>query len=386
MGQWLRRARHEGHERNTLLLIAKSTLAATVAWIISHSLLQAAAPAFAPFSAVLMIQVTIYQSVAQSVRYLGAVGAGVAVQGLIGFLAGPGLVTFAVVTMVALVIGRWPRLGSQGSQVVTAAFFAFAMYVTATSTLERASQLGWILLLVLIGCTIGVLVNLVVVPPMRFRSAEHGVRALAHAMCDLLSDMHPPLREGDLDQERTGQWRRRASRLDSTVAQAHSSVRTAEESTYYNPRRFLLRRGIPTFSGYAGAVEALDRITYQLAAVTRTLDKAASSDGERPGNSEFLGRYADFLAALAEITAKLSELDENSLAEQTEELTSLARQSREYANLLTEDAEGHESVRVSVTGRSSPYATLLVEASRLQEEFEHACDLLKRSVEQDPSQ
>ncbi|MDT0304803.1 aromatic acid exporter family protein [Streptomonospora wellingtoniae] len=385
MGQWIRRARREGHERNTLLLIGKSTLAATIAWVVSYNVLQAAAPAFAPFSAVLMIQVTIYQSIAQSVRYLGAVGAGVAVQGLIGFLAGPGLVTFAVVTMVALVIGRWPRLGSQGSQVVTAAFFAFAMYVMATSTVERATQLGSILLLVLIGCAIGVLVNLVVVPPMRFRSAEHGVRSLAHAVCDLLSDMHPPLREGELIQERTGQWRQRASRLDSTVAQAHSAVRTAEESVYYNPRRFLLRRRIPTFSGYVGAVQALDRISYQLASVTRTLDQAASSQEGRPESPGFLERYADFLAALAEITAKLSELDEKHIAEQVEELTSRAGQSREYASRLSEGDEGDEGVTVSVTGGSSPYATLLVEASRLQEEFEHACDLLKRSVEQERS-
>ncbi|MDT0302470.1 FUSC family protein [Streptomonospora wellingtoniae] len=376
--QWLRRARSDGHERHTLLMIAKSTLAATIAWGISYSLLSAQSPAFAPFSAVLMIQVTVYQSFSQALRYLGAVAAGVAVQGVVGFLAGPNLATFVLVAAIALAIGRWPRLGSQGSQVVTAAFFAFALYITATSMTERAAQLGSIILLVAIGCTVGVLVNVLVAPPMRFRSAEYGVRALAHALCELLSDMHPALREGQLDTDRTRQWRERANRMQGTVAQARSAVRTAEESVYYNPRKLLNRRHRRhTFTGYAGVVDALERVSYQLAAVTRTLDMAVSETGAGPQRTEFLGLYADLLAALAEITDELGEVEEDRLVEQARHLCGLSDQARDYAQRL---AEGAEDITFVVTDRSSPYGTLLVEAARLQEEVRHTCDLLQRSV------
>lgn len=380
--QWLRRARSEGYERSTLLLIAKSTLAATLAWIVSYNVLTSPAPAFAPFSAMLMIQVTIYQSIAQSLRYLAAVSAGVAVQGFIGFVAGAGVATFAAVTLIALVIGRWPRLGSQGSQVVTAAFFSFAIYVSAGDTLQGAAQLGQILLLVLIGCGIGVLVNLVVMPPMRFRSAEHGVRSLAHAMCDLLSDMHPPLREGDLGQERTGQWRYRASRMGTTVAEAQSAVRTAQESVYYNPLRLLRRRRSPSFSGYAGVVDALDRVSYQLASATRALDQSVSHTREGPQRTEFLGLFADFLASLAEITAELSEVDEDRLVEQAERLSSLTQRSGHCENRLSERAE---DIKLIITDRTSPYGILLVEVSRLQEEFEYTAELLQDSVNRELS-
>lgn len=232
--------------------------------------------------------------------------------------------------------------------------------------------------MVLIGCGIGVLVNLVVMPPMRFRSAEYGVRSLSHAMCGLLSDMHPPLREGDLDQERTGQWRYRANRLGTTVAQAQSAVRTAKESVYYNPGRLLRRRRSPSFSGYASVVDALDRISYQLASVTRTLDQSAPHTREGPQRTEFLRLYADFLAALAEIAEAFSEVDEDRLVEQARHLDSLTEQSGEYEKRLSERAEHIELV---VTDGSSPYGILLVEAGRLQEEFEYTTGLLHRSVD-----
>ncbi|MEU8682879.1 hypothetical protein [Streptomyces sp. NPDC048611] len=41
--------------------------------------------------------------------------------------------------------------------------------------------------------------NVTVLPPLRYRSAEHGIRTLAHALCDLVSDVCPALRERGLD-------------------------------------------------------------------------------------------------------------------------------------------------------------------------------------------
>ncbi|MGX9225408.1 FUSC family protein [Streptomyces albus] len=130
MRQWLTRAKGSaGYERHTLELIGKSALAATVAWFVAHDLMAARSPAFAPFSAVLMMQVTVYRSLLQSLRYLGAVVAGVAIQAALGFLAGPDLLTFALVALIAMVIGRWRRLGTQGGQVATAAFVLRLLHV-----------------------------------------------------------------------------------------------------------------------------------------------------------------------------------------------------------------------------------------------------------------
>lgn len=395
--QWLRRALgDDSHERHTLLLIAKSTLAAVVSWVIAHDVMKAVSPAFAPFSAVLIMQVTVYRSALQALRYVGAVSTGVALQGVIGYLAGPDLLTFALVGLAAMAIGRWSALGSQGTQVATAAFFAFSTYVSATSDSERWSQLGQIVLLVLIGCGVGVLVNVLVLPPMRYRSAESGIHTLAHSLCNLVGDMYPALQEGVLEAERTEHWRRRASQLGPIADQAQSAVRTAWESTYYNPRRLLRRhRHHTTFSGYHAVIDALERVSYQLGSMARSLDQAEQAEQAGQGDRddgidaatgdardteehrEFLRGYGDLLASLAHITDLFSKLDEERIADQAPELCSAAETAQQNRSRLEQDTEDSG---LPVADPSAPYGILLAEAVRLMDELQHTCDVLQQAV------
>lgn len=382
--QWFRRAAEsDGHERHALALIVKSTLAATASWFVSHDLMAAQSPAFAPFSALLIMQVTVYQSLLQSLRYVGAVAAGVLLQGALGFVVGPTLLAFALVALVALVIGRWRPLGSQGSQVATAAFFAFSMYVSATGESERWSQLGQIIVLVLIGCGVGVVVNLVVLPPMRYRSAEYGVRTLAQSLLDLVGDMYPALQEGELDEERTQHWRERAAHLGSITAQAQASVHTAWESTFYNPRRLLRRHRYPTtFTGYQAVVDALERVSYQVASMTRSLDQRNDAGGSA-GHRDFLRGYGDFLAALTDLTELLARLDESRLEQQSEELRAAAEEAQRRRDRLEEDTRAGP---LPLDDPARPYGILLAEATRLMDDFRHTCDVLADNIRESPRQ
>lgn len=373
--QWVGRAGADSHERHTLALIGKSALAATIAWVVAHDWMQAQSPAFAPFSAVLIMQVTVYQSVVQSLRYVGAVAAGVALQLLLGHLAGPGLVTFVLVALAAMLIGRWRHLGSQGSQVVTAAFFAFSTYVSASTGLERVTQLGQIILLVVIGCGAGLLVNLLIMPPLRYRSAEHGIHTLAHSLCDLISDVYPALREGMLDEERTSHWRQRAAQLGPMVAQAQSSVHTARESVYFNPRRMFRRHSHHTeFSGYQAIIDALERVTYQVGSMTRSLNQWHGNENPR----EFTTHYGDFLAAIAEIMQTFSEIEEDRLGEQARQLCSLAEEAQEKYHDLANYTDD-----LPLDDPSRPYGILLAEATRLMDEAQHTCDVLQHAVDEE---
>lgn len=377
--QWWQRARgSSGHERRTLELIGKSALAATLSWFVAHDLLVAQSPAFAPFSAVLMIQVTVYQSILQSLRYVAAVCAGVVVQAVLGFLAGPDLLTFLLVAVIAMAIGRWRRLGTQGSQVVTAAFFAFSTYAASTGNLHRLEQLGLIVLLVLIGCAIGVLVNVTLFPPMRYQGAEEGVRVLAHALCDLLGDIHPALRECDLDEERTQHWRTRASQLDSIVDQARSSLHTATESRYYNPRRLLPGHRDRDFTGYQQIVEGLERVAHQVVSMARTLDQWPGEEAGEECDS-FLHDYADLLEALGRITQQLSEVDERKLPEQAREMCRAVDAAQEKRDALV--SRTRES-NLALGDPSRPYGILLAEGVRLMDEAQHTCDVLQHTVDE----
>ncbi|MFF2183841.1 aromatic acid exporter family protein [Streptomyces sp. NPDC058155] len=376
-GQWLRRARDgAGDERRSLLLTAKSVLAATVAWVIAYYLLDATSPAFAPFSAVLLMHVTIYRSLAQALRYVGAVTAGVLVQAGLVYLAGPDLFTFVLVALIALFIGRWPALGPQGNQVATAAFFAFSTYTSAGDERDTALQLGQIILLVFIGAVVAVVVNGTIVPPLRYRGAEYGIHLLADAMSDLLEDIGPALGDGRADREHTARWRSRAEGIGASIDQARTDLRTAEESLLYNPLRLFGSRRTrkhtrATFHGYAAVLSALERALYQLASLTRSLDQWRKEEHEYH-YGPFLTRYGAFLDALAEITRLLGSLDEDALG-QGQQLYGLVARARRRRREMTEEAE-HRSLPLMDPTR--PYGVLVVEATRLMEELEHTTDVL----------
>ncbi|MCK7624956.1 aromatic acid exporter family protein [Streptomyces sp. RS10V-4] len=378
--QWFQRARGPGHERHTLLVLGKSTLAATVAWFLAYDVFAARSPAFAPFSAVLTMQVTVYRSLLDSLRYVAAVAAGVAVQAALGFLVGPDLLTFALVALVALVIGRWPALVPQGSQVATAAFFAFSTYVQATSAAGKATQLGQIILLVLVGCGVGVLINLLVVPPLHYRRAEHGIRTLAHGLCDLIGDLHPALREGELDAERIRHWRARAERSETLISQARSGLSTARESLYYNPRRLFRRhrvRGGTGFEGYRAVLEALERALHQMTSLIRSLGRW-ETDREASLPSPFLHSYADFLASVGRITQVLAGLDEDRLSQQAREVGELTDEAWECCRRVSAEAEASG---LPLADPALPYGVLVVESARLMEELQHTGDVLRRYTE-----
>ncbi|MGY0488487.1 FUSC family protein [Streptomyces sp. WG-D5] len=378
-GQWWKRAwRSSGHERATVLFVVKCALAATLAWWVSHDLMNATSPAFAPFSAVLTMNATIYTSVWQSLRYTGAVTVGVAVQAAIGFTAGPDLFAFVVVALVALCVAQWPALGEQRSQVPTAAFFAFSTYASATSTGQSASQLGQIILLVVIGCGIGLVVNLCIAPPLRYRSAEHGLRILAAEIETLLDDMAEGLCTGGVDEDRAEEWRTAGGRLQNAVEQARSGLDMAENSVPLNPRRLLpAHRGYLGFGRYRDTLDALERAVYQLASLTRSLGRWRETD-DTYTYAPVLEKYADFTRRLRDIAHVVAEIDSDTLDEQADEMCRLANTAQEARERIVESAREHE---LPLADSTRPYGVLVVEATRLMEEFQHTCDVLKATAD-----
>ncbi|MDT0381546.1 aromatic acid exporter family protein [Streptomyces sp. DSM 42041] len=367
-----------GPERDSVVIVLKCTLAAWLAWLVSYDLMGAETAAFAPFSAVLMMQVTVYQSVVQSLRYVAAVGAGVALQALLGFFIGPDLLTFAVVSLTALAIGRWPALGAQGTQVATAAFFAFSTYLAATTVGDRIAQLGQLVVLVLIGSGIGVLVNLLVLPPMRYRSAEYGVRRVADVLAATLEEIGPALRRDELDTDRSGHWRAQAAGVGRTVSQARTGLDTARESRHFNLRRLLRRnRQSHGFRGYESVLDALERVQHQLASLVRALDRIAEAE-TGPRHRTFLGRYADCADALAAPARLLAGVEETRLPAQIQELRSRLRQAETAADRL-DDAAAHLDISLA-RGGGPPYGVLLLEAHRLLEEFQYTTEVLADSL------
>lgn len=354
---------YHGPDRDALLLILKSAVAATVAWLLADVVLQAPSATFAPFSALLMVQVTVSQSLDQSMRYALAVTSGVVLAGLLSPLLGPTIVTFAILMLVALMIGRWRRLGRQGPQVAVAALFAYSSFVQAGGGLASTVQLLSIAGLVLLGCLIGVVTNLAIVPPLRYRSAETAVRSLSQSLSDLQSDLGQGLAEGVPDRDLADDWHRRANEFAPFVSQARDAVDHAAETMRLNPRRLWMRD--TSFQGYRAIINGMERATEQLSSITRGLTYASNqqSTTDQEGFIQAYSRVLDVGADGARVLGELHSSEDLHSDEQLQDVVSRGRSA--YEDIATraqgEDLDSADSWPI--------YGALQTDAHRLVEEF-----------------
>lgn len=357
---------HAGPDRDVLLLILKSVIAATVAWVLANNLLGATSATFAPFTALLMVQATISQSLDQSARYAGAMVFGVVLAGLLTPLLGAATVTFSVLMLVALVLGRWRKLGQQGPQVGVAALFAYSSFTHSGAPAASFLQLVSIAGLVLLGCGIGVVTNIVIAPPMRYRSAQHGISALARSLCDLLTDAANRIAEGVPDQERADALRHRADQFPDLVAQTRSAVEHAAEATRFNPRRLFLRRAA-SFEGHRAIIDALERATEQVRSAMRGLTHASSASiSQQRTHEQFLATYSNVLRKAAEAARVIGKLHNAEDTERADELEAAVDRARRACSELAEQTEGQQLDR---PGQWPVYGALQTDAHRLVEEF-----------------
>lgn len=371
---------HPGAERDALLTIVKSVLAATAAWLIANDALGAPSATFAPFTALLMVQATISQSLDQAVRYAAAMVFGVVLTGVVVPSVGAAAWTFAGLILIALVFGRWRKLGQQGPQVGVAALFAYSTFSQSGGSTTSYVQLVSIAGLVVLGCALGVLTNLLIVPPMRYRSAEYGINALARSLHDLLTDLSEGLRDGVPDRDQAEAWQHRADQLPNTVSQARATVEHAAETMRFNPRRLFLR-GSSSFAGHRTIVNALEHAAEQLRSATQVLTHAANTDGaqNQAQHHEFLASYAEVLATAAEAARALGELHS---VEDTERLADIDE-------ATTRAGQAYSDLAGRITGRELDdpdqwpvYGPLQTDAHRLVEEFVQARHTLGKLVDQ----
>ncbi|MFJ5811299.1 aromatic acid exporter family protein [Streptomyces sp. NPDC093093] len=106
-----------GRERDALLLGAKTVIAAMIAWVLARYLLPPTVSTFAPFTALVALQATVYRSVRDSAQYLVAMAAGAALAATLAAVLGVHGWTFGLLTLIALCVGRIRRFGHQGTQV-----------------------------------------------------------------------------------------------------------------------------------------------------------------------------------------------------------------------------------------------------------------------------
>jgi hypothetical protein len=206
-------------------------------------------------------------------------GLGVLLSYLIGAFLGVELWTFALALLVGLVASRLWWIRDEGIAIATTAVF-----VLGSGFGEQAPLLTDRLVEVGVGVAFGILVNVLVVPPLRDAQASRYVDRINQLMGELLVDMSEELTRS-WDTEHAEHWGRRIAEMQEMIGSAWQSVRFARESTWANPRSHRLAPGRRGHSEnrpaeYREILERVDEGIAHMRNLTRTLREASYAHGE----------------------------------------------------------------------------------------------------------
>ncbi|MFE2571578.1 FUSC family protein [Streptomyces mirabilis] len=279
-----------GRERDLMVQAGKATLAACMAWAVAGWWLQAPMAFVAPWVAVVLVESTVYRSLAHGLQQLAAIAVGTVVATGVALMLDSTMVTMAVVLPAVLLLAQWQRLGSQGIYAATGALFVLTngQVSLATSGARIAEAV--------FGAVVGVTVNALIRPPVYLRDTRAALQDASCEAQEILEAVAEGLDGGEWDSHAAGEWHERALRLGRLVGQARSAIGWSRESMRGNHRGRGAGAVSPPGKADDDALAVLDDVAVHTAGVTRIVLEIASHNGKaaRPG-PQITGPYADFL-------------------------------------------------------------------------------------------
>lgn len=287
--------------RTDLLQILKATLATGVAWVVAAHVLELQQAFLAPWLALLTVHATVYRTVWRGSQAVLASGLGlvvsyVAVQ-LLGYdlVATPALV---VSVLVGLLLARAFLARDEGVAVATTALFV----ITAGYGSHQAAEemmLSHRFLDTLVGVATGLLVNLLVAPPLDDRVVDSATTDVTRRLGQLLVRMAEDLR-GDVDEGVSQEWLEATRDLDDSLDRAQQHLAFTRESRWANPLRHRSRRTADPDHAEAVIYRLEDGIA-QARAVARIVHESVVAAEE--WNPEFRRRWTDVLERVGQRVA-----------------------------------------------------------------------------------
>lgn len=315
----------------------RSTAAATLAYVAALGLSSEPAPLTAPLTALLVVQVTLYSTLTTSIRRVNSVVAGVVIA--IGFSELVGLTwwSLGLIILASLVVGRLVRVGEFVPEVAISAMLVLGVTRVADTAWDRVLE-------TLIGAVVGLLFNVLLVPPVWVGPAGDSIEDLSRRMRQLLLHIGEELTSPTPVEEAAARLHE-ARRLDHDIADVDGALRQAEDSLRLNPRvkegmlhRVVLRTGLDTLEICAVVLRVLARTMTDLAKERREEPLFPLEEGV--AIKELLSHVADALVSFAvlvttQVTAS-ADAAEDRLAG---ELAAAAAAREKVAQLLLEGVQ-----------------------------------------------
>jgi uncharacterized membrane protein YgaE (UPF0421/DUF939 family) len=210
------------------LRTGKTVLAAMLAFAAADALNTSDSPVLAPLTALLVVQLTMYETVAHGWERILSVTAGVSVAAVFAHVVGLNWWSLGAVVAVSLIAGRLLRLGPHLPEVAISAMLVLAVGGGESAAEQRVVE-------TLIGAAVGILINLAIAPPLYLQPAGDAVAELAERMSHHCIDLATALR-GTWTREAADQYLDEARDLGGEVTRAERGLARVEQSARLNPR------------------------------------------------------------------------------------------------------------------------------------------------------
>jgi uncharacterized membrane protein YgaE (UPF0421/DUF939 family) len=214
-----------------VLQLVKTVVAAVAAWVLAARVFELPQAFLAPWAALLVVHATVYRTFSRGLRQVSGAVLGVLLAWGVGNYVG--LTTFGVsmLLVIGLLIGsaRWFRDEST-------AVAATGLIVLTTGFSTHDQVLVDRLFDTTIGIVVGLVVNMIVWPPLRDYSAAKAIDAIDDGVGELLRRIADELHD-TVEAEHVTAWVDRTRELDEDIETAWALLRQSRESGRLNPRR-----------------------------------------------------------------------------------------------------------------------------------------------------
>jgi len=287
---WDRRA----GAQSRLLFALKTAIAAGLAWVLAGIVPGAAShyPYYAPLGAVIAMGPTVLNGIREGLRTVVGLAAGIGLALLVVLAGAPHYVTLPVAVGVAVLAAGFRIVGQANTWVASAAIFVLLI----GGPHPADYSLGY-LLQTLLGAVVGVVVNMVLFPPLTVREAARGLATLQRHLAEHLENLSQALEEDDISGRA---WAERLDELQAEAVSARGGVRRADESRRGNPRAALRSLGAEVDSDYS-RVRSLERAIFALTDLTDILGHAS------PVTERFGGVDKDLVPAFSEVLRRVAD-------------------------------------------------------------------------------
>ncbi|MFI7498392.1 FUSC family protein [Streptomyces sp. NPDC049687] len=349
------------HREPVVVQAFRSTAAATIAYVVALRLSPEAAPLTSPLTALLVVQVTLFATLTNSVRRVNAVVAGVLVAIAFSQLVGLTWWSLALLILAALAVGHLVRVDEYVPEVAISAMLVLGVTTVGDTAWARIVE-------TLIGAVVGLGVNLLLPPPVWVEEAGESIEGLARRLRQLMLRIGEEA-AGRPAVEQAAARLHEARRLDHDIVEVDAALRQAEESLRLNPRvqegllhRVVLRTGLDTLEICTVVVRVLARTLTDLAKEREPRPLFAAETGEAV--ERLLSEIANAVVSFAVlVTTQVSLNADAAEARLTAELRQAAATRDKLAQLLLEQLQ-HDARQWQLHG------ALLTEVNRMLDELD----------------